>query len=141
MAKAKERGGILTPDPSRVLAVPSGALAEDLPGGLVIGTTPFARNASDVFSAAEMAERIARYTERAALRLPLTPRRGDPEGERAGRPEPPRSQCFACGEAPESGGDLYHNWHTRRLTTGGNTENYCPTCFDAFGWGEGDHER
>lgn len=72
-------------------------------------------------------ERIEKYTERAAKRLPLF---------EDGPPEPPQKRgdvAVCCGCGAEATRSQRAGWQVRRLRSTAMNEAYCPTCFEIGG--------
>lgn len=111
-------------------------------GGLVnLGECRATMPANEVFSAAELEDRIANYAARAAAKLPLF------DADARAELQPDRTRdivCWACcAVAPRSGNQCQKDtsratstvarW-VSRMHYGNLTEIYCPECFEVWGW-------
>lgn len=134
-------------------------LADDLkePGGagLMLAAARLAPAANEVFTPDELEQRIARYRELAAARVPIFG--GTTRREASDRSE---IECWACGLIvprtgaialkPESelgragrakrkrlaalNGGEPRRWASRPLPECSQNETYCPKCFEIWGW-------
>ena len=148
----KAVGFLLIPSNGPIKGRPR-AFASDTPDRVEVSSVPVAKPAHEVFSADEMERRLAHYAARAAAGLPLfgdgpvEPAPAVPTArKRNGKPAtvaPNRvSLCCCCGEAIATMKLAAAGWHSRPVIGEdggeGETESYCPVCFDRFGWGDGE---
>ncbi len=109
---------------SRYTVIPD---VNDLPrGGVRLNTTKLTPAASDAFSEAELAARLAAIAARVEREEPKTARR--------------RTACWLCGDVSPAGNMIGAvGWHSRACPRHSSVcEVYCKACFEEWGWGDAD---
>ncbi len=107
------------------------------------------KKANEVFTPEQLLQRLDAYAARAVLDLPLfhdgppdVPVLVYPRRQRNGvlKPVAQTLQCFACDDAVVAQSARREGWKVRSLAGDANeSEAYCPTCFDRYGWGDEDN--